>query len=169
MDIWLNINTRSRSRDQEKSLTLVVTPFKEIVITKLNCIYQQTSQEIFLWISHMKCLQSSSCIGNDTNTTSNNVYPLKLADFALSMIVISITVGVYYEEDGYNKFLQKSCATRDSLYQQCRFSTKCVRRELFCDGRINCAWPYVEPAGNKQKIFQIYYFLLLLPAKFCFK
>ena len=105
MDIWLNINTRSRSRDQEKSLTLVVTPFKEIVITKLNCIYQQTSQEIFLWISNMKCLQSSSCIGNDTNTTSNNVYPLKLADFALSMIVISITVGVYYEEDGYNKLL----------------------------------------------------------------
>ena len=43
---------------------------------------------------------------------------------------------------------KKSCATRDSLYQQCRFSTKCVRRELFCDGRINCAWPYVEPAGE---------------------
>ena len=41
-----------------------------------------------------------------------------------------------------------SCATRDSLYQQCRFSTKCVRRELFCDGRVNCAWPYVEPAGG---------------------
>ena len=28
MDIWLNINTRDRGRDQEKSLTLVVTPFK---------------------------------------------------------------------------------------------------------------------------------------------
>ena len=36
-----------------------------------------------------------------------------------------------------------------------RFSTKCVRRELFCDGRINCAWPYVEPAGkfsNKEEL-----------------
>eukprot|EP00092_Neocalanus_flemingeri_P006749 GFUD01007291.1.p1 GENE.GFUD01007291.1~~GFUD01007291.1.p1 ORF type:complete len:346 (+),score=62.36 GFUD01007291.1:348-1385(+) len=43
---------------------------------------------------------------------------------------------------------KKSCASRDSLYQQCRFSTKCVRRELFCDGRINCAWPYVEPADE---------------------
>jgi len=43
---------------------------------------------------------------------------------------------------------KKSCATRDSLYQQCRFSTKCVRRELFCDGRVNCAWPYVEPADE---------------------
>jgi len=43
---------------------------------------------------------------------------------------------------------KKSCATRDSLYQQCRFSTKCVRRELFCDGRINCAWPYIEPADE---------------------
>ena len=28
-----------------------------------------------------------------------------------------------------------------------RYSTKCVRKELFCDGRINCAWPYSEPAG----------------------
>jgi len=43
---------------------------------------------------------------------------------------------------------KKSCASRDSLYQQCRFSTKCVRRELFCDGRVNCAWPYVEPADE---------------------
>ena len=39
----------------------------------------------------------------------------------------------------------KSCATHDRLYQQCRFSTKCVRRELFCDGRVTCAWPYVKP------------------------
>jgi hypothetical protein len=22
-----------------------------------------------------------------------------------------------------------------------------VRKELFCDGRVNCAWPYSEPAG----------------------
>ena len=29
-----------------------------------------------------------------------------------------------------------------------RYSTKCVRKELFCDGRINCAWPYSEPAGE---------------------
>ena len=29
-----------------------------------------------------------------------------------------------------------------------RYSTKCVRKELFCDGRINCAWPYSEPAGD---------------------
>ena len=28
-----------------------------------------------------------------------------------------------------------------------RYSTKCVRKELFCDGRINCAWPYSDPAG----------------------
>lgn len=43
---------------------------------------------------------------------------------------------------------KKSCATRDNLYRQCRYSTKCVRKELFCDGRINCAWPYSEPAGD---------------------
>ena len=29
-----------------------------------------------------------------------------------------------------------------------RYSTKCVRKELFCDGRINCAWPYSEPADE---------------------
>ena len=42
-----------------------------------------------------------------------------------------------------------------------RFSTKCVRRELFCDGRINCAWPYVEPAGkfsNKEPTTRREYF-----------
>ena len=47
---------------------------------------------------------------------------------------------------------KKSCGSRDRLYQQCRYSTKCVRKELFCDGRINCAWPYKEPAG----IYNIY-------------
>ena len=47
-----------------------------------------------------------------------------------------------------------------ALLRYCRFSTKCVRRELFCDGRINCAWPYVEPAGRiirTTKHFQIYF------------
>lgn len=43
---------------------------------------------------------------------------------------------------------KKSCASRDLLYRQCRYSTKCVRKELFCDGRINCAWPYSEPADE---------------------
>jgi len=43
---------------------------------------------------------------------------------------------------------KKSCASRDLLYRQCRYSTKCVRKELFCDGRINCAWPYSDPADE---------------------
>jgi len=43
---------------------------------------------------------------------------------------------------------KKSCGGRDLLYRQCRYSTKCVRKELFCDGRINCAWPYSEPADE---------------------
>ena len=42
---------------------------------------------------------------------------------------------------------KKFCGSSDQLYRQCRYSTKCVRRELFCDGRVNCAWPYAEPAG----------------------
>merc|ERR1719483_1995950 len=43
---------------------------------------------------------------------------------------------------------KKSCGPGDILYSQCRYSTKCVRRELFCDGRINCAWPYSQPADE---------------------
>ena len=42
---------------------------------------------------------------------------------------------------------KKSCGQQDLYYRQCRYSTKCIRKELFCDGRVNCAWPYSEPAG----------------------
>ena len=45
---------------------------------------------------------------------------------------------------------KKYCGSRDALYRQCQDSTRCIRRELFCDGRINCAWPYREPAGKNQ-------------------
>jgi len=44
---------------------------------------------------------------------------------------------------------KKFCGSQDLQYRQCRYSTKCVRRELFCDGRVNCAWPYAEPAGRQ--------------------
>ena len=43
---------------------------------------------------------------------------------------------------------KKFCGSKDVEYRQCRYSTKCVRKELFCDGRVNCAWPYSEPAGQ---------------------
>lgn len=43
---------------------------------------------------------------------------------------------------------KKFCGSKDVEYRQCRYSTKCVRKELFCDGRVNCAWPYSEPADE---------------------
>ncbi len=43
---------------------------------------------------------------------------------------------------------KKFCGSKDVEYRQCRYSTKCVRKVLFCDGRVNCAWPYSEPAGR---------------------
>ena len=52
--------------------------------------------------------------------------------------------------------LQKSCSARDSGYVQCDNSRNCVRKELFCDGRVNCAWPHNVPAGNKYLQTQFY-------------
>ena len=42
-------------------------------------------------------------------------------------------------------FVSKASSCIDNM--NFRYSTKCVRKELFCDGRINCAWPYSDPAG----------------------
>lgn len=54
---------------------------------------------------------------------------------------------------------KKSCRPKDLYYRQCRYSTKCIRKELFCDGRVNCAWPYTEPAD------EVYCKEVSLPAK----
>ena len=43
---------------------------------------------------------------------------------------------------------QKSCTVRDTGYVQCDNSRNCVRKDLFCDGRVNCAWPHNVPAGE---------------------
>ena len=52
----------------------------------------------------------------------------------------------------YNcSLFQKSCSARDSSYVQCANSRHCVRSDLFCDGRVNCAWPHTAlPAGVQQ-------------------
>jgi hypothetical protein len=43
---------------------------------------------------------------------------------------------------------KKTCKTHDSLYKKCGYRSSCVRKELFCDGRVNCAWPDSEPRGK---------------------
>jgi len=40
---------------------------------------------------------------------------------------------------------RKTCGRKDSHYRKCGFRSSCVRKELFCDGRVNCAWPDKEP------------------------
>ena len=42
----------------------------------------------------------------------------------------------------------KTCKKADSHYQKCGDQASCVRKELFCDGRVNCAWPDTEPKGT---------------------
>ena len=43
---------------------------------------------------------------------------------------------------------KKTCKRKDNQYQKCGYRASCVRKELFCDGRVNCAWPNTEPRGD---------------------
>ena len=44
--------------------------------------------------------------------------------------------------------VKKNCQRRDRSYQQCGYRDSCVRKELFCDGRVNCASPGNQPRGE---------------------
>ena len=44
---------------------------------------------------------------------------------------------------------KKTCKSQDSQYQKCGYRASCVRKELFCDGRVNCTWPDREPRGKQ--------------------
>ena len=46
--------------------------------------------------------------------------------------------------------VKKTCKCHDSQYQKCGYRSSCVRKELFCDGRVNCAWPDREPQGKQR-------------------
>ena len=35
-------------------------------------------------------------------------------------------------------------------YRKCPHTSHCIRREFFCDGRINCAWPNAEEGGTDE-------------------
>ena len=45
--------------------------------------------------------------------------------------------------------VKKTCKTKDRNYQKCGHRSSCVRKELFCDGRVNCAGPGREPRGTE--------------------
>ena len=46
--------------------------------------------------------------------------------------------------------IKKNCGTHNPFYRQCSYSNHCIRREFFCDGRINCAWPDAEHGGTDE-------------------
>ena len=56
----------------------------------------------------------------------------------------------------------KTCTRRDTHYKKCGGRSSCVRKELFCDGRVNCPQPDTQPRG-KLLSFSITVFTSYLP------
>ena len=46
--------------------------------------------------------------------------------------------------------IKKDCGVHHPYYRQCSHTDHCIRREFFCDGRINCAWPDAEHGGTDE-------------------
>ena len=44
--------------------------------------------------------------------------------------------------------VKKNCKGKDRNYKQCGYRDSCVRKELFCDGRVNCATSDNMPKGE---------------------
>ena len=36
------------------------------------------------------------------------------------------------------------------ICRKCPHTSHCIRREFFCDGRVNCAWPNAEEGGTDE-------------------
>ena len=43
---------------------------------------------------------------------------------------------------------KRSCRSSDPSYQKCGKGGQCVRREFFCDGSVNCAFPEDSKTGR---------------------
>ena len=54
--------------------------------------------------------------------------------------------------------VKKTCKRKDRNYKECGYRDSCVRKELFCDSRVNCASQDSKKTGNCQEL------LCLLPA-----
>ena len=39
---------------------------------------------------------------------------------------------------------------KNILFRKCPHTSHCIRREFFCDGRVNCAWPNAEEGGTDE-------------------
>ena len=75
--------------------------------------------------------------------------------------------------------VKKNCRGSSRFYRQCPHSPYCIRREFFCDGRVNCAWPDAEAGGTDEVqcdaegmlLFrnQVYHLKSVLQILTCFK
>lgn len=46
--------------------------------------------------------------------------------------------------------IKEDCGSKNKFYRQCPHTSHCIRREFFCDGRVNCAWPDAEAGGTDE-------------------
>jgi len=46
--------------------------------------------------------------------------------------------------------IKQNCGSKNAFYRQCPHTSHCIRREFFCDGRVNCAWPNAEAGGTDE-------------------
>lgn len=44
---------------------------------------------------------------------------------------------------------KKGCGSKDNAFRACPLTQKCIRKEYFCDGYVNCAWPSGEVATDE--------------------
>ena len=44
--------------------------------------------------------------------------------------------------------VMKNCKGKGRDYKQCGYRESCIRKELFCDGRVNCVSHHTKPSGN---------------------
>ena len=45
---------------------------------------------------------------------------------------------------------KKNCDWADESYKPCSHSSYCIRKDFFCDGRVNCAFPYGDVGGTDE-------------------
>jgi hypothetical protein len=46
--------------------------------------------------------------------------------------------------------IKKGCGAKNPYYRNCPNTQHCIRREFFCDSRINCAWPDADHGGTDE-------------------
>ena len=51
---------------------------------------------------------------------------------------------------GFFEGIKMANLIKNILFRKCPHTSHCIRREFFCDGRVNCAWPNAEEGGTDE-------------------